>query len=340
MNIQTVTFNNLSFLNVHDLQELELKYLKQEFKFNHHDLDDFIQKRQVPKIEDLKEYSIIVLDFPYTKNPEEEAKKENPEKLPENKRNKTLHLPTPNFNSSNSQKNRVRAGHVTFFIGPSYVVVLHDKRTPLIDDIFAQCQATLRKREEYMGGGPSHLFYLIVDKLVDSSLSLISDLSRDIDQIDRHLLEGFNPEKIVEDISITRRNIVVFQRMVKPALSIFSELEKGGPQTFTHLISNPWGNTKDHLQRIWYRLEDNRELIEGIARSHESLLTAKTNEIVKVLTMFTAILLPLTLVASIYGMNIIGLPYSQQQNGILIISLIMLILALAMILVFKIRNWL
>lgn len=340
MNIQTVTFNNLSFLNVQGLQELELKHLRQEFEFDQNELDDFIQNQQVPKIEVTEKYSVIVLDFPYIGNPEDNQQKEPSEKPEKNKKPHLPHVPLPPLGLGQLKKKRIRVGHVMFFIGKEYLVVLHDERTPLIDEIFAECQKTLKKREELLGFGPEYLFYTIVDQLVDASLVVMSDISKAIDQIDKHLLEGTNAEKIVEDISITRRNIVVFQRMIKPALTIFSELENGKYENFNQALSNSWGNIRDHLQKIWYRLEDNRELIEGIAISHESLLTAKTNEIVKVLTMFTAILLPLTLVASIYGMNIVGLPYAQQQDALLIIGLIMLILALGMILIFKIRNWL
>lgn len=349
MNIQSVTHNELTFLNVHDLGDLEVKHLKQEYNFDQAHIDDFINKQLIPKIEVSENYTVIVLDFPSIEEPKKDTQKDpvppNGDKGEEPKKSSLLHVPTPtvtlpNFTLGQLKKKRLRVGHVMFFIGKNYLVVLHDERTPIIDEIFAECQKTLKKREDMMSTGPQHLFYSIVDVLVDSSLIVTNEISSTIDKIDRHLLEGSNAEKIVEDISITRRNIVVFQTMIKPALSLFSDLENGKYETFNPAIAASWSNIRDHLQRIWYRLEDNRELIEGIAISHESLLTAKTNEIVKVLTMFTAILLPLTLVASIYGMNIVGLPHAKDPNSLLIVGLIMTILALSMILVFKIRNWL
>lgn len=348
MNIHTVSFNNLTFLNINDLQELELKHLRQEYNFNHHHLDDFVNKDLVPKIEVTDEYTVIVLDFPYSDDPngkEKKAEEKHEEKTKEEKKSPLSHVPTPSvplphFTLGQLKKKRLRVGHVMFFIGKDYLVVLHDERTPLINSIFEECQSTLKKREDLMGNGSQQLFYRIVDLLVDESILVANDISKTIDMIDKHLLEGSNAEKIVEDISITRRNIVVFQTMIKPALTIFSEIENGKYETLNRALAVSWGNIRDHLQRIWYRLEDNRELIEGIATSHESLLTARTNEIVKVLTMFTAVLLPLTLVASIYGMNIVGLPYAQQQDALIIVGLIMLILALGMILIFKIKNWL
>lgn len=346
MNIRTVTFEEFTFVDVHDPQEFETKFLKQNYHFQPLHLEDFINKQTIVKIEEEDEYILINLDFPYIENPESEKnnKKEDKTKSEEHKKGALPAIPNPvNIPSlllSQPKKKRIRTGHLTFFIGDKYLVVLHDERTPQIDEIFTECQKTLKKREELLGLGPQYLFYRIIDILVDSSLSVAQDIYATIDKIDQHIVDNKPAEKIVEDISATRRNIVVFETMVKPALTLFSDLENGKHPRLNHTLTSSWSNIRDHLQRIWYRLDDSKELIEGLASSHESLLTAKTNEIVKVLTMFTAILLPLTLLASIYGMNIVGLPYAQQQNALLVVSGAMVVLALGMLLLFKLRNWL
>jgi magnesium transporter len=138
---------------------------------------------------------------------------------------------------------------------------------------------------------------------------------------------------------MTRRNIVVFETMIKPALPIFGDLEKGKYKELNGEMVQYWSNILDHLQKIWDRLEDNKELIEGISRSHESLVSSRTNEIIKVLTMFTAILLPLTLVASIYGMNV-PLPGQHNVESFPILMALMLGLAIGMTFFFKYRDWL
>lgn len=346
MNIRTVTYNDFTFIDVHDPQEFELKFLRHNYKFDEVHLEDFINKQQVPKIEIEKEYALIVLDFPHLEGSKEEKKHDAP-----THHNGDLHAkkplaqiiptpPIPHFSFGNTKKHRIRTGHVSFFIKEKFLVVLHDDRTPQIDEIFTECQKTLKNREEFLGLGGQYLFYRIVDLLVDSSFTTLNSITATIDKIDQHLLDDNPAEKVVEDISSTRRNIVVFQTMIKPALTIFSDLENGKYEGLNGPMTSSWSNVRDHMQKIWYRLEDSRELIEGIAISHESLLTARTNEIVKVLTMFTAILLPLTLLASVYGMNIVGLPYAQQNNSLTIVVGIMVVLALVMLVVFKLRRWL
>ena len=326
MNIRTVTLEDFTFVDVHNPSDFEIKFLKHNYGFSQLHLDDYLHKQQIPKFEVEKNYTMIVLDFPHMEKPGEKKGV-----LPES-------LPALPFTSH--KRHRIRTAHVTIFINGRYVVVLHDERSPEIDTIFEDCQKTLKNREEYMGLGPQYLFYRIVDTMIDTSLEVATEITATIDKIDQHLLDNNTAERIVEDISATRRNIVVFQTMMKPALSIFSDLENNKHIHFDSALTASWANIRDHIERIWYRLEDSKELIEGIATSHESLLTAKTNEIVKVLTMFTAILLPLTLMASIYGMNIVGLPHANEPHVLTTLLLIMFVMGLVMVIVFKLKKWL
>lgn len=328
MNIQTVTHRNIAFLNIHNPQELEVKFLRKNYGFNPLNLEDYINKTQVPKIEIYKEYMHVVLDFPYFEQNDHQKTTEKKSLIPP--------IPLPHFPPT-PQKRRILTGHVAFFIGKDYLVVLHDEKTPQIDDIFSLCQKALRYREDFMGEGPIFLFYRLVDILVDSSLTVVNELTSTIDFIDRALADRNSPNPL-EDISITRRNIVVFQTMIKPVLPIFADLEKGNYKELNESMTPFWSNILDHLQKIWDRLEDNRELIEGISTSTESLLTAKTNETIRVLTIFSAIVLPLNLLASMYGMNI-DLPFAHGPYAFFVISLLMLIVTIVMLLFFKMRDW-
>lgn len=328
MNIQTVTHKGMSFLNIHNPQELEIKFLRKTYGFNPLNLEDYVNKTQVPKIENYKGYTHVVLDFP-------QFEQNGMQKGIATKYLSQIHF----LPQAASLSKRISPGHVAFFIGKEYLVVLHDERTPQIDEIFSLCQQALRNREEFMGEGPVFLFYRIVDVLVDASFVVVNDLTSTIDYVDRQLAQNRSP-LIVEDISTTRRNIVVFQTMIKPILPIFADLEKGNYKELNGSMTPFWSNILDHLQKIWERLEDNKELIEGISESNESLLTVRTNQIIKILTIFSAIILPLNLLASMYGMNVTGLPFAENPASLWVISAIMAIVALLMIAAFRFRNWL
>ncbi|MBI4079356.1 MAG: magnesium transporter CorA family protein [Candidatus Levybacteria bacterium] len=332
MNIQTVKFRDLSFVLVTNPGEFEVKYLRNTYGFDSLHLDDYINKTQAPKVEIYKEYALIVLDFPYVGLNHTEQKSH----IFNFPQAALSSVPLPSFSGS-IRKKRMATTQIDFFVGKDYVVILHEGVLSPINDIFAKCQKTLPNRNEFMGQGTVFLAYRVVDALVDTCFPLLNELYATIDKIDKEL-EHVPTERTLEEISITRRNIVVFQTMIKPLIPIFRRLEEGEYRELNGAMQPFWSNVLDHLHKIWERLEDGRELIEGISESNESFLTSKTNQVIKVLTIFSAIILPLNLLASLYGMNI-DLPFARDPNAFWIIIFVMLTTSLAMLVVFRFKRW-
>lgn len=343
MNIQTVKFNNTSFVNVVRPGDLEIKYLINNFEFSKLHLEDYLHRSHVPKIETFKNYSLIVLDFPaFETNGQNIMPKTNNGK---HSAWDVLHVSPPPLTSlpllqfSSGEKRKViTSSQVVFFIGKDFLVVLHSSRLSPINEIFSLCQKALKYRNDFLGQGPVFLAYKIIDSLVDASFLTVNEITAMIDKIDRQFEDRWarNP---LEETSLTRRNIVVFHTTIKPSLTLFRELSEGEHKELNDMMKPYWSNILNHLQRVWYRLEDCRELIEGISESNESLIAAKTNQIVMVLTIFSAIILPLNLLASIYGMNIQTLPYAGEPFSFTLLFGIMAVVAISMLLVFKWRRW-
>jgi len=302
MNIPTVTYNGLSFINLNTPTEEEVKFLNKTFGFSMLNLEDYLYKTQIPKIETYKDYSLVVLDIPFIPQPGKVKKETGGNKfffLPNVLSNR---VPLPVFPKT-PRKKRISIGEVDFFLGDDYIVVLHDEKTPQIDELFEICKLNDKHREDLMSKGPVYLFYRIVDILVDSSFTYVEDIGNTIDYIDRQLEERSSPA-LIEDISMTRRNIVVFETMIKPSLPIFADLERGKYKELNGDMVPYWSNILDHLQKIWDRLEDSKELIVGISESHESYLTQKTNQIIAILTIVFTYSLPATVLGTFFGMNV------------------------------------
>ncbi len=338
MNIPTVTHNGLSFINLNKPTAEQIAFLNKNFGFSMLNLEDYLYKTQIPKIEIYKEYSLFVMDVPHipqTTKARTQASTQKPGVLPNLLTNR---VPLPAFSKA-GRKKRINIGEVDFFIGKDYLVVLHDDRTPQIDEIFDMCKITSKHREDLMGNGAGYLFYRIADILVDSSFSYVEDITSTIDYIDRELEEK-SGAGLIEDISITRRNIVVFETMIKPLLPIFGDLEKGKYPELNGKMADYWSNLLDHLQKIWERLEDNKELIAGISSSNESILSNRNNELVKFLTIITSISFPFAIVNYLYSMNVTNLPYAQEPWFVIVLFFIIFAGALAIIAYFKYRDWL
>lgn len=332
MNVQTVSFQGLSFINVAKPTDFEMKFLKNTYYFNPLNLEDYMHRTQIPKIENHKKYDLLVLRFPLFS-----------ENGPQNSHQYGVHLPT--FHVSN-KKRRVMSSYVNLFVSKEYVIVLHAGELPQIDHIFNLCQKTLHDRTEYMGKGSVFLVYKIIDALVDDCFPVINEITATIDKIDGEL-EDKQSQKTLESISTTRRNLVVFHTMIKPILPLFASLEEGKHKNLNGTMQPFWSNILDHLQKILDRVEDNRELIEGISESSEFLLRSKTNKIMALLTILFTLSIPATVIGTFYGMNIL-VPGGIEDGAwnfwgpyttlifVIIFSVVPLIL---MLLYFKYKKW-
>lgn len=326
MNIPTVTHSGLSFINLNKPTDADIKFLNKNFGFSMLNLEDFLYKTQIPKIETYKDYSLLVMDIPYIQQSGKVRKEKS-------------RISLPIFPKASSRKKRINVGEVDFFVGKDYVVVLHDDTTPQIDELFEMCKITSKHREELMGKGAVYLLYRIIDILVDASLSYVEDITNTIDYIDKQLDET-RSASLIEDISMTRRNIVVFETMIKPALPIFADLEKGKYTKLNGEMMPYWSNILDHLQKIWERLEDNKELIHGLSLSHESVLSNRSNELVKFLTIITSISFPFIIVNNLYSMNVRGLPYSSEPWIVTVLFMVIFSGGVGIVAYFKYKDWL
>lgn len=333
MNVKTVNYQGLFFINVAKPTDFEIKFLKNTYDFDPLNLDDYLLRTQIPKIESYDKYGLLVLRFPLFS-----------EDLLQSSSQHGIHLPTL---YTRVKKRRLVSSYVNFFISKDYVVVLHAGELTQIDNIFSLCQKTLHSRTEYMSQGSVFLAYKIIDALVDGCFPVIDELAATIDKIDKDL-ENKQSEKTSEEISTTRRNLVVFHTMVKPVIPLFSQLEVGKHKELNGAMQPFWGNILDHLQKILDRVESNQELINGISESSEFLLRSKTNQIMATLTIAFTLTIPATVFGTLYGMNII-LPGGINENKtwyfwgpyttfyiILILSIIPLLL---MLLYFRYKKW-
>jgi magnesium transporter len=126
--------------------------------------------------------------------------------------------------------------------------------------------------------------------------------------------------------------------MFRPQLLLFNKLQSGAISGFAENMEDYWGNILDYFQQSWDMVEDDGELISGYSKTFDSLQVNKTNEVMKILTLVSSILLPLTFIASLYGMNI-KLPIQDHPLSFYLVSGVMILIAMGMFMYFKRRKW-
>ena len=146
-------------------------------------------------------------------------------------------------------------------------------------------------------------------------------------------------KKIVREIAKTRRDIMSFHRIIKPEISVISLLERIKDKfIIIPELELYFGDIVDYVSKQWEIITDLNDLIINLNNTNESLISVRANNIMKTLTVMSVIILPLTLISGIYGMNI-RLPVSEFKYAFEIIILFMVVSTIFMLSFFKRKRW-
>ncbi|MCG8571743.1 MAG: magnesium transporter CorA family protein [Spirochaetes bacterium] len=297
--IQNIQYNGYTWYNIVDLTKDDLDFLYKKYKFHSLDLEDCMSKVQRPKIEEYDDYKFYVLHFPT--------------------------IPRKGL--------RLRMEEVDIFWGRDYIVTIHNNHISKLTDFYNMIESNEEIRKKYFSKGPDYLLYRIIRELVNEIFPLMTRFSHEIDWIDSSF-ETMKPSKVIERISALRRNLIFIQTSLKPQKSIFSYFENALKDQEEKEMDIYWGDIGDYIGKILDMAEDYQELLEGLYSSIDTLLTFRMNNIMKTLTIFSVIMLPLTFITSMYGMNI-QLPFMQSPHAFGVISGVMGSITLLMIIFFK-----
>jgi len=305
LNIEVVTFKDLTWVNIEQPTKLETDYLAQNYSFNQLDLDDCLSRRQRPKIDEYKDYLFVVLHFP--------------------KWHKDVQIARPS--------------QVAMFIGRKYVVTVHaGELTPLVK-FFEVCRDSAAMRQKAMGRGSALLAYRIIDLLVDYCFPIMDKILSQMDSLEDEVFD--QTSEATHELAVARRDIIAQRRIIWPLRAVIAELEAKLKKFTTKDMSDLFGDMLDHLTKIWDTLEECKEVIEVYKDSDYVLGTERINRIIRVLTIFSAIILPFLVISSIYGMNINlpgGLAIGNFQSFLLLL-LAMILIAGGMLFFFRRKHW-
>lgn len=288
-NIESLSWGDLTWTNIAPPTEKETEYLAQNFPFHPLDLDDTLSRIQRSKIDEYKEYLFLVFHFPIYRKAERV----------------------------------LTSSQVSVFIGPNYLITLHNGELKPLVKLFKECRIDEESRREYLSQGSGFLLYRILDRLVDYCLPILNKVGSGIEEVEDAIFSD-RKRGAIREISRLRRDIIAFRRIIWPMRAVIGSLEPKVRRFVKKDLAVYFGDMVDHLDRIWDGLDEYKEIIEGLSDTYDSLATNRTNEVVRILTIIATILLPVTVVATIYGMNI-SLPFMDSDYALLYVFLIMLV---------------
>lgn len=301
-----VEYNGLKWLDMVQPGSEEVSHLRDEFNFHPLHLEDVLSRLQRPKIDNNPEsggeYVFLVLHFPV-------------------------------FDKANRL---AVVSELDIFAGRDYIITLHDGRLkPLVR--LAKLATDEKFQTQLMGGGSGYLLYRIVEALVSYCFPMIYRVDEKLDHIEVNIF-GRDVQSTVQELSFVRRDIIAMRRIIRPNIPVVRSLEMR-ERTFLRLDEEAYfGDLTDGLGKIWDMLEEQKEIIEGLNATLDSLTSHRINEEMKIFTLISVIMLPMTLIASIFGMNV-TIPFSSSPFALPVTLITMAIPALAMYAYFRYKHW-
>ncbi len=304
--IDTLTINTLKWRHITNPSDEDFSFLKETFHFHPLDIEDCRSVNQRPKIDIYDDYYFLILQY-------------------------------PNFDRQNKF---IKTKEVKIFWGKDYIITI-EKSPWYVNQLFNEYRERDEKELCLNLKTSDILLYRIFEKLMVESLYLLKKVGLDLELINRELF-GSRQVKIIERISVTRKNIITINTILKPQLRVFHSFETGQIKGFgdTEYMEDYWGNILDYYQKLWDMTEDYEDLIEGLSKTFDSMQTNKTNEIMKTLTLLSSILLPLTFITGLFGMNVLFPFITPNSNtAFWIITGAMAIVCITLAFFFKHRKW-
>jgi magnesium transporter len=306
--VEVLTHGDFRWVNIERPTPLETAWLAEQFEFHPLDLEDVVSKNQRPKIDEYPDYLFIVLHFPV-------------------------------FDRS---VGRLNAGELDVFVGRDFIVTIPNTPLQPVEYLYERCRQKEELREQLFTRGSGFLLYRIVDDAFDYCFPMLRKIGNKLDAIEDEIFEG-RSEEVVRDISNAKQEIINFRKVIRPQRAVLRDLE-GAKQRF---LAPPEGeeleiyfdDIGDAHERIWDMLENYKEVVEALDDTNESFISHRVNEILRVLTSISVIVLPLTLLASIWGMNV-GVPGEGDPEDFWVVIAAMLIILVGFVTFFRKRGWL
>ena len=278
----------------------EMDILEDIFQLHPLTLEDCINTNTRPKIEQFESYMFIVIHAAST--------------TPRSQRVKTIEL--------------------NICLGKNFIVTIHQEEIKGVETALERTQ----KNSPMLSKSPDSMLHLIVDSLVDNYMPVLDMMDSKIGHIESQVLGNPN-QKTLNSIFAAKKDVLYLRRFIGPQRDTINFLSKENFQFIDPNRKVYFRDVYDNMIFINDTIDNYRDIINGAFDVYLSKVSDRTNEIMKVLTVISVIILPLTLITGVYGMNFIHMPLLKWHGGFYLISFLMLLLGAGMVLYFKRKEW-
>lgn len=222
------------------------------------------------------------------------------------------------------------------FIGRNFILTYHHETFRSINLV----KQRVRTSPVPCQRGSAYLLYLVLDNIIDFYMPVMEDFDEAINGLEDDIFSmRIKGNAVLENILLLKRNVLRLRRISSKQQEILLRMSRGEFALIDQHMLPFYRDIYDHLVRVSDLSEQYRDLLSGTLDAYLSVVSNRMNEIMKVLTIFSAIMLPLTFIAGVYGMNFDNMPELHSRYGYYTVVIIMLVVAVSMLIYFKRKGW-
>ena len=296
--------NGLTWVHLSEPTAEEVAALAERFGFHELDIEDVLSSRQRPKIDEYPDYVFVVLHFPFY--------------------DKTVQ--------------RLNAAELDAFVGPDFLITLPNVELHPVTHLFRRCQDDVERREDLFAKGSGYLLYHVLDDLFDYCFPILDKIGHKLDLLEREVFAG-RSEEVVRDISNAKQEIIAYRKIIKPERATLRVLERHMERFLPEELELYFDDLVDAAERIWDLLDNYKEVVEGLEATNESVISHKQNDVLRMLTIISVTMLPLTVITGVFGMNVL-FPGEGSPEAFWVILTGLVVTLAAMLAFFRWRRWL
>lgn len=227
---------------------------------------------------------------------------------------------------------------IDIFVASGVLVTIHSGEIKPLNEMFAAAKADEAAMSEMMGQGASPLLYKLMDTLVNYCNPILEKVNQTIRHIELSLFEE-DMEHILYEVAVARRGVIAIRHILRPQLDVMRELGQGNWPFIQGHLDMYWDDIADHLTRLLAMLDEHVEVIGGLSDTIDTLASHRIDGVIRLLTIITILTVPLTLLSTIFGMNV-DLPYGAGPALFYTVNVIGVVLTVAVIFYLRRRRWL
>jgi len=297
--VEQLTHGDIKWTYIKDPTKEDLDYIQQNFNVHPLTIRELEHPTLHPKANIYEDYIYLVLRFP---------EKENNEIIPT---------------------------EVDFVITKNEVITIQYETLEVLDEVLANAQ---KNPEDYLSKDAGYLVYQILQALSDKVTPLLDEISNKIDEMEKRVYFG-EEKDLLRDISFIRRDSNDFLSIIRPNSDVFEGAMEKMTELFSHEIVPYLGHLKSTYTRLARVAETHTSTLQMLHETNEAIASNTLNKILKLLTIFSVIVFPLTLFAGIWGMNTQNMPLVGHPYDFWIVMVLMAIATFIMLILFKLKKW-